>query len=401
MGRKTRLVACAVSTFIAFFAVTSSLGNVIVRVDPQTALLLSPENAQIEAAYASNTYLNLSTQRERDEALLQARSAIIKDATAVDGLLTLAIDSEIDGDRDRAADIFEHVSRLTRREYRAQIWAIEEAVARGDITQAIKAYDLALRVSEQGRRVLFPVLAKAINESKIRRQLIDVLGTRPIWEKEFVNYLVANPAEPEALIALFNEGEGAGITIDSVSRSKIVDALYDSEKADAAWAYYRSFRGIQSADSSRDPEFTYEGDGRSTFDWRASDAPEVYAAINPAPEGGTVEFTFPSSGLVKVLEQGQRLPPGRYRFRATGSSAQNQTDANPFWIITCANGSEVARINLPEESGADWQFAGIVEIPRDCFSQNLALMLRPVSGFSNGVGIITSAQIKRVASGRD
>src|SRR5690606_1446045 len=111
---------------------------------------------------------------EDSPAVTLAREALRQDPTSVDALAVLGLQAELKNDAAQARKVFGYSRELSRRELRAQIWAIEESVRRGDIAEALHHYDMALRTSVRAQELLFPILAAALEEPSIRSALLQI-----------------------------------------------------------------------------------------------------------------------------------------------------------------------------------------------------------------------------------
>ncbi|MDT9096849.1 hypothetical protein RSW32_26335, partial [Escherichia coli] len=76
--------------------------------------------------------------------------------------------AQLHGDVGAARRLFAYGQRLSRRDNSTQLWAIEDAVARNDIPDVLRHYDVALRTSPNLADILYPVLASASADPAIR-----------------------------------------------------------------------------------------------------------------------------------------------------------------------------------------------------------------------------------------
>lgn len=331
---------------------------------------------------------------EHSEPARLAREAIKMDATAVQALEVLGLQAQLRGDTSRAREIFSQSIKLSRRELRPQIWAIEDAVSRGDIAGALRQYDIALRTSRRAYDTLFPVLAAAIAEPKIRQHLITLLQTGPVWSERFITYVGRGTINPVAAVPFFRAGELADLPIDDVSRTSLVNALVKRGEVGRAWDYYKSFRDARTI-SSRNPNFSESIDDPAVFDWTPSNAPGLSVSIQQGREGGSVDFSAaPSVGGI-AIEQRQFLAPGAYKFESVMEGIEQPDRSRPYWALTCQSGRRIARFPVPNSGDAPIRFERRLNVPSGCVAQSLALVVRPSDEISGVYGRVLSAQLLR------
>src|SRR3546814_1290750 len=70
------------------------------------------------------------------------------------------------GDQAKGERLLAYSQKLSRRDLRTQLMAIELAVAQGDISGALRHYDIALRTKKNAPELLFPVLTSALPDPR-------------------------------------------------------------------------------------------------------------------------------------------------------------------------------------------------------------------------------------------
>lgn len=380
-------ICIAMSLVIActgYGGVSASLANVTVRADPALAHALAPWNGAVTAAYAQEKFLRQSGSDSQSAAGRLAALALLQDATTVEALTVLGFQARLQGDVLRSDAVFSYSSQLSRRELRPQIWAIEEAINRGDIAAALQHFDIALRTSQGAQELLFPVLASALAEPKIRSLMLPLLAKNPLWNKAFFNFLATSGIEPRGAAQLFLEGKRIGLTVDGETRAQLVDALFGQAHFNDAWKYYETLRPGVDRLRARDPDFNYASDSPTVFDWTTANEPGLSVAILASPEGGLVEFAAaPSAGGI-VLQQSQVLPPGTYRLQGRSNGIEQPERSRPYLSLNCQDGRELGRVPLPNSSEEGGSFTASLTVPQGCPAQTLSMFARP-SSESSGV----------------
>lgn len=381
-----------------YLSVADSLANVVGKVDAKSAYRLAVANGPVTAKFADQQFARLLDSNPASEPARLARLALNQDATAVDALTVLGLQAQLRNDTETARAYFSQSLALSRRELQPRIWAIEEAVGRGDIEEAIRNYDIALRTSKSAADLLFPILGAAISEPRIRTELLDALARKPAWAKQFVDFAALSTIDPQSTALLFQEGRRINLPVDETNRITLVNALLAREQYEDAWVYYAKIRRGAVRDRSRDPDFSLAASARSPFDWRALPDEALSASLQRSETGGLMEFFAPASTGGKFFEQMQFLQPGTYRISGRTSGIQQKPTALPYWVLTCIDGRELGRVSVPNSAIDDGRFAGKFSVPSGCDVQILAFMARPSEEIGGVTGQMLRAQILPVQS---
>ncbi|MAX00356.1 MAG: hypothetical protein CMN72_12095 [Sphingomonas sp.] len=378
-----------------YMGLTASAANVVVKVDPARAHLLAPGNGVITADYAQTLFTRNPTADDDAPSVRLARKALRQDPTTVEALTVLGLQAQLQNDAARTGRIFTYSNLLSRRELRPKIWAIEDAVTRGDIAEALRQYDLALRTSPDAQSLLFPTLTAALVEPQIRARLLRILATRPIWEESFIRYAASSRINPEGVLKFFAEGRQAGVVVPSDQRAALINALFAAGKTDLAWKAYARIRPNARRDRSRDPNFALAADARTIFDWQAGYDPSMSAAILKTGDGkGLLDFAVPPSTGGVLVHQTELLAPGAYRLTGQSVGIDQPEQSQPYWVLTCQmNGRELGRIRVSNSALNNGRFAGHFSVPENCTVQTLSLVAVPSDDISGVSGQIVRAEL--------
>lgn len=394
-GRTVRGVTAVLLAIAGLASVAASMGNVAMKADPGRAHELAPGNGVITAAYAVSEFADRPEASAASKPARLAELAIRQDATASGALTVLAFQAQLRGDQARSNALFALSTRFSRRQLRAQIWAIESAVSRGDIVGALQQYDLALRSSTSGQALLFPTLAAALREPRIRQHLLEILAANPEWSGAFIEFAATSATEPEGAMRLFSEARRFGVPVGESQRVAVINALAASGKFDLAWQYFASQRAGASRTQSRDPDFSLRADARTVFDWQVDPAAELSAAFSNGKQG-FVEFAAPPAAGGVIVRQTQLLLPGHYRLIGRSALLDQPVPSRPYWRLTCQDGREIGRVTVPNSSIAQGRFEGIFTVPQACPVQTLALVARASDGIDGVSGRIERASLTRM-----
>jgi len=375
------------AAIVAYFSMTATLANVLVRADPRAAYALSSFDGRVIAAMVEREFSTKPDFGADSRLAIQSRRALMRDATAVGALNVLALQAQIRSEDVQANRLFDYSNSLSRRELEPQIAMIEKAVDRGDIEGALRRYDIALRTSNRARNILFPVLNAAIAEPKVREALIRLLARRPVWGGAFMEAVPASPT-PKAAAEFFLEGRAAGLSIGEPEKARLVSTLVSHDEMDVAWAFYQTFRAKAERDRSRDPNFALETDTPARFDWQVASAPGLSAVILQEANDGYLEFSLPAGAGATVVRQTQLLPPGRYRLEGQSLGIEQPDSSRPYWLLSCRSGGELGRVDVPNSSEGGGVFAGRFVVPAICPAQVLSLVVRASDEIAGAYGRI-------------
>lgn len=387
-----RLVLAACAAWLGFGAVTQSLAINLRSSAPEWAHRLNPSDGRITALLAEIGSQPEASGSVRIKADQMARLALRQDATAVTAATTLGINALTRGSAATARHWFGYAQQLSRRDLRTQLWAIEDAVVRDDIADALNHYDIALRTSRKAPDLLFPVLASAITMPKVRSALVHTLSSRPIWTAGFIGYAAVNGPNPETTAQLFQE-LSKKISISDDARAVLIHRLVTKHSFSEAWALYASKYSNVDPHRSRDPQFSINLTAPSVFDWNAINDGGVSGSIQPSTDGGIVMFDAPQSVGGVVLRQAQILPPGNYLLQGRTRDIAQPAGSKPYWSLTCMAGQILGQVDLPDSVQAGGKFEGHFTVPANCPLQYLSLFLRPSDAIDGVRGQIIMARL--------
>jgi hypothetical protein len=378
----------AVAATLGYVSVSRTLAYPLRASDPERARALSPGDGRITALAAQTLAIADATPADRIRADRLARTALQQDPTAVSAVSTLGIDAQLRGDTAGARRLFAYAETLSRRDIATQLWAVEDAVGRGDVNGALRHYDIALRTSSTAPDLLFPVLASAIADPAIRVALTRTLAARPSWGDAFLTYVAAKGPDPRATARLLTGLRRAGLAVSDGASAEIVNLLISSNFLDDAWSYHASVHPGIDRRRSRDPRFMAEVAAPSPFDWVPLNDGGITTSIQRGDRGGIFDFAVPASVGGPLLRQVQVLPAGDYRLEGHGSGIEQPEGSAPYWVLSCGDGRELGRVVMPNSSQAGGRFAGRFVVPTGCPIQTLTLVARPsdmVSGVSGEI----------------
>lgn len=390
-----RGLGAIIAALVGLVVVTGSIAAAVRGRDPAQAHRLAPVDGRWAALLASSLSAGEATPADRSRADRLARTALRQDATAVQAVSALGINAQVRGDTRGARRLFAYAERLSRRDLVTQLWAIEDAVARGDVAGALRHYDIALRASRSATELLFPVLAAAIDDPTVREALLRRLVNKPGWSPAFADYVAEN-GSPGAAAQLFERSQRIGVPVSEQDQATVLARLLAANDIAAAWAYYTSFRPGTDRQASRDPGFTAMLSSPTAFDWVTLNEGGVVTSLQRGDGDGfgTFQFSAPTSVGGPLLQQLQFLPPGAYRLEGVSSGIDLAADSLPYWQLSCVGGRELGRVTIPNSADRQGRFGGDYQVPTDCSTQLLMLVARPSDAIGGVSGQIDQVRLK-------
>ncbi len=383
---------------LGYQSVAFSIAQMALNSRPTFADSVISYDGRLQAAHAAALLTPEITVAARAQADALSRAALRRDPTAIAAVVTLGAVTLARNDVTAAQRLLVYAQTLSRRNTSTQLWSIEDAVGRGDVTGALRWYDIALRTKPGMSGALYPILAQATRDPAIRQLLINVLAKRPAWSDSFIGYITEQKDDPRSTEAFLTGLRARGVAIPAAAQAAVVNALLEAGDADQAWRYYATIRPGADRTKLRDPQFSVLLDTPTAFDWTMLNDGGISASIERTQGGGALDFSAPASIGGPVLRQIQVLPPGRYRLAGHSDGIDQIAQALPYWRITCSDdGREIGRVTVPNSAVAGGRFEGTVTVPANCPVQTLTLFAQPsdaIGGISGRIDRVTLAVIR-------
>jgi hypothetical protein len=383
-----RLIATGLVGWVGYLSLSQSLAVALSPRRIERAYDLAPGNGSIAALLSEKLSGPEGTLADRDRATRLARTALKNDPTAVKAVATLGMNAAIRGDHASAKRLFSYSQTLSRRDLRTQLWAIENAVASGDVAGALRHYDIALRTKKDAPHLLYPVLAGALADPQVQSELVDTLVRKPLWASSFVDYAAAGNSDPKAAAIVLQKLHRARFPVSEFASNSVISALLADKQYGAAWSLYSAVRPGAEIRKSRDARFAALIQNPSPFDWVPTSEAGISAVIQPGPHGGIFDFAAPPSVGGTLLRQLQMLPVGEYVLQGHSTGIEQPSGSRPYWTLSCHGGRELGRLEVPNSSQSGGQFTGYFTVPVGCPVQILAFNARPSSEITGATGQI-------------
>lgn len=304
---------------------------------------------------------------------LVARS-LAGDVTTPAAIELAALARETRGEHSAAADLYRLSDLISRRSLATRLWLVQDAVERGDVAATLAHMDLALRTSSAAPDIVFPALARGLEDPALVAPIAALVDRPSDWREAFVAYAVSN-ARPEAAAALVLAMRNVADVADRELDRKLIVRLVDAGQVASARRLDARFPGAPRAPGLlADGQFA-DSSARYPFGWGLTDAYGLGAAR--ATEGGRPVLAWHAGTAERgqVAAQVLTLPEGRYTLD-TRTARSDASGTGPLWTLSCAGQSRtLATLAVP--AGAGQRRSTPFAVPPDCTGQWLTLTLRP------------------------
>lgn len=335
-----------------------------------TAARIALADSKVGSGKPSEPNDIVAAQRLARQAL--DRSPIQAAAARAIGLSALLADNPTDA---RAA--FAYAERLSRRDLPTQLYWIETDVERGNIRQALRHYDLAMRTSVKSRAMLGNILIAASSDPAIATELARLLRTQPRWLPEFYQRLMGQGENPDALLLIagtmrFDAGDPSQASFLAMALNRLV-ALGAYDKARVL--YQRSAGG--SDDMVHNGGFD-RANRLPPFDWTIASEPTYSGIVETRvgwPHGNVLTVTGTEAN--DVARQLLLLAPGRYRLKADTANVRQERETRPVVVITCLSNAAVTSIPFAPAGTKPVRMTGTFDVPGGCPAQWITIRNTP------------------------
>lgn len=346
-GRAVIVVPAVVLLF--WFSVTVTGAAVLSRTDPDLAMRFDGSNSR---ALEQGAIIAASqgTPAAARRAVALGTRALIASPLSSEGAAALGVGrSLLSGQGDDPA-AFRYSQFLSRRTTFTQIWAIEHAVAQGDIRGALIGYDRLFRTKDYYRGQFMPVLLAASAQPEVARQVAVLLRERrPPWLGDYYGGLLTAFPGPEnfALIVEAIRFDPADAEQAKLLRLAL-DRLVDSGRPDLAFGLYRRAVGPAVAGQLlRNGSFDSTG-GIPPFDWDFAQGDVLLAEIGVDDAGAPALRLFNKGGQQGAMaRQLLMLRPGRYRLSFAVGDVTGEALDRPSLTVGCLKGADLLSVSIP------------------------------------------------------
>jgi hypothetical protein len=319
--------------------------------NPDLALQIDPGNAQANELRAEEAL----AQSDPTTAVAAARTALVRNPAQAGAVRSLGLAASLIVKQDAALAAFQYADRLSRRDLGTNLWLIEFAVSKNDLTGALSRYDITLRTSSSAYKTLFPILAITLEDPDYVPPVTRLLATKPPWAFSFIEYVFNTKLAPQNLDRLARAMSQNSAPLEQYLERVIIERLAISGDYEAAWhAYLRLRPEAGNKRGIRDSTLENESPP-SLFDWQY--VATGNAAALPRHKGRAMVFRSFNAEPVPLLSQLLLLAPGSYAI--AGQVRITTGDSLPYWKLTCVIGERVLGQTGASTSSVPTVFASV------------------------------------------
>ncbi len=364
---KARLIAGVIFGLLFTVLIASAtLSQLQSRGAPASAIALWPWNG---TAYA-NLAVGEQAEGRGTDAQRAARRALRFDGLNPTAARVLAVEAVESNQLKLGLDWLAYSEAVSRRDAGTQLMMIELAVSRGDVSNALRHYDRALRTSEESYATLFPVLLGAAADPAIRHGVIALLQRQPYWRSAFLQRLItARPVDQ----ATFEILRGARLQPNHpVERDLLAQAIRKFTDTGAV-RKAQVLLGVRS-------DIIYNGGFDSVpafapIDWQLTDDIDMNASIETAPigqRGNALFFAAHNGNGGLIASQMLALTPGTYAVAYAAGDLASEQGAKPIFTVACFPSQRTLMDHLVVHAGSNLRTQSFT-VDGSCPVQRLAI----------------------------
>lgn len=372
------VVIGAAATLLAINAGAYSWGAVAAQKMPKKTLSIRPSDgialaAKITRQMEENPQF-VPSANERQAVAESLKMRPLSEAA----LRILGSSYEGAGDEKRALAAMDLANRVSRHDLLNQMWLIEHAVQKDDITTAVAHYHNALSVKAGAGAILYPVLANALVFPEVRAALRPYVAKQARWVPAFLSVasLQADPGTLKSLIL------PVASTLKSEAYSKTsANLLYrlvlagDVTGASDLAAHMipgfktNTFSELRMASQTSDPRLGLLG-------WTM---PQTDSVSSYLEEDGTFNVNISPMARGVAAERDVIVSPGQaYSVSQLVTSDSDGIHAEANLNIGCVSGNKVKPILRRQIHGrlADPASSAQFSAPDDCRLLRISILVR-------------------------
>jgi hypothetical protein len=357
-------VLAARQAFVAAFAARS----------PQTVLAVMPSNPKAVVGIFDRELMSGGGEAGARKWAAGARDSLRATALTSGAIRILSLAS---ASPEHQRSLMALAERVSRRDLFVQLWLIEDAVGRDDIAGAVMHYDRAMSVVPASRDRLFAILARALDEPEIRRELAAYVRQDRPWAYDFVGYAIDNAPAPDLVADLLARSGGSRKVprhqpLETALLMKLVS------HGDAVLAHrYASQMGkgrntaidrFELGDRTMDPVMR-------PFTWSISDDAQLTTRLD---EQGNLTVVVPSGAQGSAANRVMVLKSGRWTITQAVDLPSLSPMAAGVWTAVCVGGKVSEPIwsqSLPLRPGRQ-NYRSSFDVPANCPAVRFNLSVR-------------------------
>lgn len=338
---------------ILWLSTSITASTVLADYHPHRAFQAWPTDAaRVSLAWRLLTASETPQNRDIERAEQLSRQALSREAVSVGAIRNIGISRATKGNSsDAVRPLFSGAERLSRRDVPTELWLVEDNVSRGNVTGALRHYDVLMRSSRTAQLTMIPQLVRASVDQPVAKALAMLLVKRPHWWSAFYDQMLTDGTNAGALALMasaLNLRPEVPSEHEQLARS--LTKLVELKSYEAAFALYRNTR----SSNDRAVAWPHNG-GFSTakplppFEWSLALDADLGGVVEPrtGADGPALTLVATNGRKGVVAQQLLLLRPGSYVLKAmVGASPANKA-LSPVVRLVCADsGTTIAETTL-------------------------------------------------------
>jgi len=348
--------------------------------NPGFALALNPFNTEARTN-ALVTALNDPGTRDLDGLAQSAQAMIAAAPGDARGYSLLGAVRDRAGDQQAALALYSRALSQSKTELHALLRLAELGLKQSDLAGALDRIDLILRRWPYYWDRVQPILIAAATSPDSAGLVADKLNSLPPWRGRAISALSGAPATLSFARNLIAGAPALARAAAGWSRERdtVVSALAKAKAFGDAYGLFLT--GLRQDEAQHvgyifDSQFQLPPSG-SYFGWRVQRNGATDLQLGPEGSSGErglrVRF-LDLPARAGIAAQNLLLPYGHYSIAVTAAAADLDAPKGLFWRLRCGEGTDLARIDIPEGSFADKSLQASFDVPATgCAVQTLSL----------------------------
>lgn len=361
----------------AYFAAVNAFSNITRRKNPDLALMVWPSEPVALTLNADRAFQSKQDVQTLDKVERHIKRALRFQAYNATAVRLLGYVADARGKEASARHLVNTAARLSRREFGAQIWLIEEAAQKEQLATALMHYDIALRTTFDSRSVLFPTLIDALGRPDVQRALIPYINQAPSWMLDFIPEAIAKIEDPSDLASvMIASNKSAEISQYRNFPNLLLNQLESKRKYSAYRRYYSTLphAKLSSLRSVNLGKSNYPSAGWQLFEGVTAGS----SLVTGNDESGYQLQAFAAgNGGGLVARKLLFLVPGRYLLAANYSTLVAGVDGKIVWQLQCLSEFLESEFKIVDQQivQGNNSISGEFIIPNNCETQYLNIIL--------------------------
>lgn len=273
-----------------------------------------------------------------------AQRALIANPLDARAISLLGQVAEKQGDRDRASTLMQLSGARGWRDSTVQAWLFDQAVRRGEYSNALPHADAIFRINNDLYYQLFPVIAAFTVDPRAFDALTEFLVTVPAWRTWFLSQLSNRLANRARLVELYAALKKSGSPPTTPELRAFIERLIRDGDFDLAYQTWRErlpAGAVETFPFNRNFEAPIDG---IPFNWVLIPIPEADIRIVQSPDGANgralrIQFFGGRASSTAIVRQLMLLPPGDYILEGRVKADELNGPRGLWWNVQCGMNS--------------------------------------------------------------